>query len=115
MPLSLDDYKDRIVIGVGSFMFAWMLFLTSLTSKIPNKQEVLEMIINQSPYTIDKPANTVIVNQLLKEAANNTAQLQSVKDDMFSIKLELERVLTLIGMSDVEIKKKREEANEYAP
>lgn len=108
MPLTLADYKDRIIIGLGSFMFAWMLFLTNMITQAPSREEILEMLISHSPYTVDKPANTVIINQLVKDVTSNAQQTHSLKDEVFSLRLELERVLTRMDITDKDRVKKNE-------
>ena len=108
MAMSLRDYEGRIVLGAGSFIIAWLTFLTVAHLEVPTRQDVQDSIasaIRNSPYVIDQPLITNKFDQLFQADGRALAQNERILEQLQTIKIELERLNVKQQMQIDELKK----------
>lgn len=98
--LGFSYYKDRILLGLGGFLVAWLIYLTStiLSTPPPMSQEyVLKLLQEHSPYTKDKN----LIDNKFERLAGESAKLDVIQarlvDEIIALRLQVERLIATLS------------------
>ena len=97
--LGFSYYKDRILLGLGGFLVAWMIYLTHGYLSLPaplTYDQVVRVIQDNSPYTRDKSLIDSKFERLTGESAKLDAIQGRLVDEMIALRLQVERLIATL-------------------
>ena len=110
MAMTLAQYKDSIIVGLGGFIVAWLVFLTWTFIEAPTRQDVQDMVdfgLAKSPYVADKPLISDKLQQLFANDGEIEGQYSRILEIVQHNKIELEKLILKEQLQLDEIKKMR--------
>lgn len=100
--MTLSDYKDKIVVGIGACVIAWLSFLTPWVLRAPMHEEVLHK------------SDMELINNRLEQCLsfNESARqrLYDLEQISINIRLDLEKIKSNL---DIKNKKSRKEYKDF--
>ncbi len=75
--LSFQEAKDKIIVGIGTFIIAWLAYLTMLYFQMPTRTDMLQAIEN-GPYTRDRG----LITRRIEVIENTTTKMSDKVDNL---------------------------------
>src|SRR5687768_693379 len=98
--LGFSYYKDRILVGLGGFLIAWMIYLTNGYLSLPapfTYDQITKMVQDHSPYTRDKSLIDSKFERLNAESAKLDVIQVRLVDEIIALRLQVERLIVTLG------------------
>ena len=98
--LGFEYYKDRILLGLGAFLIAWLIYLTNGYLTLPTSftyHDIAKMVHDNSPYTRDK----ALIDNKFERLSGESAKLDVIQnrlvDEIIALRLQVERLITTLA------------------
>jgi len=98
--LGFSYYKDRILVGLGGFLIAWMIYLTNGYLSLPTPftyDQITKIVQDHSPYTRDKALIDNKFERLNAESAKLDIIQVRLVDEIIALRLQVERLIATLA------------------
>ena|SRR5688572_3975167 len=106
--LGFSYYKDRILLGLGGFLIAWLIYLTNGYLSLPTiftYDQIVRIVQDNSPYTRDKALIESKFEHLAGEGVKADVVQGRLVDEIIALRLQVERLIATLAEQQRHIQK----------